>query len=44
MLWEILTGKDTGKTWARLAPADRRDILEILVETKPGLPAYWKRP
>src|SRR5262249_47283811 len=29
--------------FAHLSPADRRAILEILRETKPGLPLYWKQ-
>ena len=37
-LWEILSGKDDSKTYARLSPADRRAILEILLETSPSLP------
>jgi hypothetical protein len=41
-MWEILSGKETGKRYARLKPADRTAILEILRETKPGLPAYFK--
>jgi hypothetical protein len=41
-LWEILSGKDESKTYARLTQADRRAILEILRETKSGLPDYWK--
>jgi hypothetical protein len=43
-LWEILSGKDDSRTYARISPADRREILEILLDTKPDLPAYWKRP
>jgi hypothetical protein len=42
-LWEILSGKDDSKTYERLSQADRRAILEILLETKSGLPLYWKR-
>jgi hypothetical protein len=42
-LWEILSGQDESKTYARLSQQDRREILEILLETKSGLPAYWKR-
>lgn len=42
-LWEILTGSDAGPDFRRLPAATRRAILEILVDTKPGLPAYWKR-
>ncbi len=41
-LYEILTGKDTSKTFANLSPEDRSAILEIVRATKPGLPAYWR--
>ena len=36
-LYDILTGALTSK----LAPADRKAILEILLDTKKGLPSYW---
>ncbi len=39
-LFEVLTGKDQSKTFARLSAEDRRAVLEILRETKPNLPAY----
>jgi hypothetical protein len=42
-LLDILTGKERGEAYARLSAADRRAILEILQETKPGLPAGWGR-
>jgi hypothetical protein len=41
-LYEILSGKDQTKPFASLSTADRRSILEIVRDTKPGLPAYWK--
>lgn len=41
-LWEILNGRGTGKDDPQLAEVDRTAILEILRETKPDLPAYWK--
>ncbi len=41
-LWEVLTGADTSKPFAHLTAEQRRNILEILRETMPGLPAYWK--
>jgi hypothetical protein len=41
-LSDVLTGKETGKDYAHLSPADRQAIKEILIATKPGLPAYWK--
>jgi hypothetical protein len=42
-LYEILSGKDQSKDYAHLSAADRRAILEILRDTKPNLPAYWKQ-
>jgi hypothetical protein len=41
-LWEVLTGKDQSKPFEHLKADDRKAILEILRETKPGLPGYWK--
>tara|TARA_R110002111_G_scaffold256979_3_gene324705 strand:+ start:29412 stop:30746 length:1335 start_codon:yes stop_codon:yes gene_type:complete len=41
-LWDILSGKDDSKQYAHLSAEDRRAILEILIETKSGLPDYWK--
>lgn len=41
-LHDILTGKNTDEQFARLTAADRTAILEILRETKKGLPDYWK--
>ena len=40
-LYDILTGKEEDKQFAMKA-GDRRAILEILRDTKPNLPAYWK--
>jgi len=37
-LFEILTGKDTSKTFAGLSPETRSAVLEILRATKPGVP------
>lgn len=41
-LYEVLSGKDTSQTFARLSAADRAAALEILRDTKPDLPAYWR--
>jgi hypothetical protein len=41
-LYEVLSGKEHGAKFAHLSGPDRRAILEILRETKPGLPAYWR--
>jgi len=41
-LWEVLSGKETGKRYAAaLSSADRTAIIEILRDTKKDLPAYW---
>lgn len=42
-LHEILTGKDTSEDFAGISKKDRRAILEILLETKKGLPDYWHK-
>jgi hypothetical protein len=43
-LWEVLANQDNSPTFARLSVPDRRAIREILLDTKPGLPEYWKQP
>jgi hypothetical protein len=40
-LLDVLTGRDTSGAFARLSAADRQAVLEILIATKPGLPADW---
>jgi hypothetical protein len=40
-LWDVLSGKETDPVYARLSLADRRAIIEILRETRSGLPAYF---
>ena len=42
-LYDVLTGKNTDAKFAKLSADDRRNILEILRATKPGLPDYWKQ-
>lgn len=42
-LLEILSGKDQSADYASLSAENRRAILEILVATKPGLPAGFKQ-
>ena len=42
-LYDVLTGKDTDSAFAKLSSDDRRAVFEILMDTKPGLPAYWRR-
>jgi hypothetical protein len=41
-LYDVLTGKVTSGGYAQLSAERRRALLEILLETKPGLPAYFK--
>lgn len=41
-LYEILTGRDQDPQFAGLSADNRKAVLEILRETKPNLPAYWK--
>lgn len=42
-LHQVLTGEDSGADFARLSLADRKAILQILLDTKPGLPAEWNQ-
>ena len=41
-LLQVLSGQDQGPDFARLSAEDRKAILSILLETKPGLPAEWQ--
>ena len=40
--FDILTGKDKSAGFEKNSAETRRAILEILRETKPGLPDYWR--
>jgi hypothetical protein len=40
---DILTGRNQDAQWSRLTPDDRKAVLEILLETKPNLPDYWRK-
>lgn len=42
-LWDVLTGKDQSAEFKHLSQDVRQAIKEILIETKTGLPAYWKK-
>jgi hypothetical protein len=41
-LLQILTGQEQSADFARLSAPDRRAVLEILLQTKPGLPVEWQ--
>jgi len=40
-MWQVLSGAEKDKKYARLTAADRRAVIEILRETKRGLPGYF---
>ncbi len=40
-LYDVLSSRDRDPKFAGISSDDRRAILEILRDTKPGLPAYW---
>jgi hypothetical protein len=41
-MWAVLSGRDKQSRYRALSLADRRAIVEILRETKPGLPDYFQ--
>jgi len=41
-LLQILSGEDQSEDFSRLSAADRRAVLEILLETKSDLPQEWQ--
>lgn len=41
-LFDVLTGREQSAAYAHLSPTDRQAILEILCDTKPNLPEYWR--
>jgi len=43
-LWDVLNDRDIGRDFSHLSPKRRRAILEILLETKVGLPGSWRLP
>ncbi len=40
-LYDVLTGENTDPKFAKLSAEDRRNVLEIVRDTKTNLPAYW---
>lgn len=43
-MWQVLSGAGRDKRYARLSLADRRAVVEILRDTKKGLPEYFTVP
>jgi hypothetical protein len=41
-IYDVLTGKDQSERFMRLSNEDRQNVLAILRDTKPDLPAYWR--
>ena len=41
-MWAILSGEESGRPYDRLTEEDRRAVIEILIDTKPGLPDYFR--
>ncbi len=41
-LWKILNGEDNSPDFENIALETRQAILEIISDTKPGLPSCWK--
>jgi hypothetical protein len=41
-MWEILSGQDKSERYAVLTRADRQAIVDILRDTKPDLPEYFR--
>jgi hypothetical protein len=41
-LYNVLAGKDPDPKFARLTADDRKNVLDILRDTKPGLPPYYR--
>jgi hypothetical protein len=42
-LHTVLTERDHTRDFDHLSSADRQAILEILLDTKPSLPEYWRQ-
>lgn len=43
-MWQILSGEDRAARYARLSLMDRRAVVQILQETKKGVPNYFQEP
>jgi hypothetical protein len=41
-LWAVLSGRDRGRAYAHLSASDRQAIVQILRDTKPGLPEFFQ--
>lgn len=41
-LWQVLSSRDDSEEFAHLSPEDRQAIREIIRETKPNRPVWWR--
>ena len=41
-IWSILSGEESGRPYDRLSADDRQAVIEILLDTKPGLPGFFR--
>jgi hypothetical protein len=41
-MWTVLSGREKTTRYSRLSLDDRRAVVEILRETKPGLPDFFQ--
>jgi hypothetical protein len=41
-LFDVLSGAESGQKYSGMSKADRKAIFEILLDTKPALPSYWR--
>ena len=41
-MWEVLSGRETAEAYKHLTQADRQAVVDILVDTLPGLPDYFQ--
>jgi hypothetical protein len=41
-LWTVLSGKESNRKYSKLSAADRAAIVGILLETRSGLPSYFR--
>lgn len=41
-MWQILSGQERHDSYSRLSPTDRQAIVEIVRDTKKGLPDYFR--
>jgi hypothetical protein len=41
-MWRVLSGQEQGAPYDRFSRDDRRAVVDILLETKPGLPDFFK--